>query len=174
MPSKLFRAAVITVSDTCSAGEREDESGSLAREMLEKAGYSIALYEVLPDGRAGLAKRLAGICDENGADLIVTTGGTGFSPRDWTPEATLDVAERLAPGISEAMRSRSMAKTSRAMLSRAVSVLRKRTLIVNLPGSPRAVREHLECVLPSLEHGLEIMTGQAQRCAADYSHSESK
>jgi molybdenum cofactor synthesis domain-containing protein len=157
----LFRAAVFTLSDTCSAGEREDESGSLAREMLEKAGYSVVLYEILPDGRAPLAKKLAEICDKNEADLIVTTGGTGFSPRDWTPEATLDVAERLAPGISEAMRSCGLTKTPRAMLSRAVSVLRKRTLIVNLPGSPKAVQEHLECVLPSLKHGLEIMTGQA-------------
>lgn len=163
----MFRAAVITLSDTCFAGEREDESGSAAREMLEKAGYSIVLYEVLPDDRARLAEKLAGICDENEADLIVTAGGTGFSPRDWTPEATLDVAERLAPGIAEAMRSCGMTKTPRAMLSRAVSVLRKRTLIVNLPGSPKAVRENLESVLPSLGHGLEIMTGEARRCAAN-------
>jgi molybdenum cofactor synthesis domain-containing protein len=162
MWSRLFRAAVITVSDRGFSGEREDESGPLVREMLEKAGYSVVLYEVLPDERSRLAERLAGICDKNGAELIVTTGGTGFSPRDWTPEATLDIAERQVPGIPEAMRACGMTKTGRAMLSRAVSVLRGRTLIVNLPGSPRAARENLECVLPSLKHGLEIMTGQAE------------
>jgi molybdenum cofactor synthesis domain-containing protein len=159
--------AVITVSDTCFAGEREDKSGLLAQEILAKAGYSIVLCEVLPDERARLAERLAEICDGNQAELIVTTGGTGLSPRDWTPEATLDIAERLVPGISEAMRNYSMTKTPRAMLSRAVSVLRKQTLVVNLPGSPKAVQEHLECVLPSLRHGLEIMTGRAWRCAAE-------
>jgi molybdenum cofactor synthesis domain-containing protein len=158
----LFRAAVITVSDRGFSGEREDESGPLVREMLEEAGYSVVLCEVLPDERVRLAERLAGICDNNGAELIVTTGGTGFSPRDWTPEATLDIAERQAPGIPEAMRAYSMTKTGRAILSRAVSALRGRTLIVNLPGSPKAARENLECVLPSLKHGLEIMTGQAE------------
>ena len=163
----MFRVAVITVSDTCFACEGEDKSGLLAQEILTKAGYSIVLREVLPDERARLAERLAEICDGNQAELIVTTGGTGLSPRDWTPEATLDIAERLVPGISEAMRNYSMTKTPRAMLSRAVSVLRKQTLVVNLPGSPKAVQEHLECVLPSLMHGLEIMTGRAWRCAAE-------
>jgi molybdenum cofactor synthesis domain-containing protein len=133
--------------------------------MLTEAGYSVALREIFPDERARLAERLAEICDKNEADLIVTTGGTGFSPRDWTPEATLDIAERQVPGIPEAMRACSMTKTRRAMLSRAVSVLRGRTLIINLPGSPRAAQENLECVLPSLEHGLEIMTGRARECA---------
>ena len=163
----MFRAAVITVSDTCFSGQREDKSGSLARKILAKEGYSIVLCEVLPDERARLAERLAEICDGNEAELIGTTGGTGLSPRDWTGEATLVIAERRVPGISEAMRNYSMTKTPRAMLSRAVSVLRKQTLIVNLPGSPRAVQEHLECALPSLKHGLEIMTGQAWRCAAE-------
>jgi molybdenum cofactor synthesis domain-containing protein len=156
----LFRAAVITVSDKGSSGERKDESGPIVQAMLEEAGYSVVLYEILPDERAQLAERLAGICDRNEAELIVTTGGTGFSPRDRTPEATLDVAERQVPGIPEAMRACGMAKTSRAMLSRAVSALRGRTLIVNLPGSPKAARENLECVLPSLEHGLDILTGR--------------
>jgi molybdenum cofactor synthesis domain-containing protein len=163
----LFRAAVITVSDKGFSGERKDESGPLVQAMLAEAGYSAALYEVLPDERARLAERLAEICDNNEADLIVTTGGTGFSPRDWTPEATLDIAERQVPGIPEAMRAHSMTKTARAMLSRAVSALRGRTLIINLPGSPKAARENLECVLPSLEHGLEIMTGRARECAED-------
>ena len=158
----MFRAAVITVSDRGFSGEREDESGPLVRAMLTEAGYSVVLYEVLPDERARLAERLAGICDENGAELIVTTGGTGFSPRDWTPEATLDIAERQVPGIPEAMRAYSMTKTGRAMLSRAVAVLRGKTLIVNLPGSPRAARENLECILPYLEHGLAILTGRVK------------
>ncbi|MDR2180001.1 MAG: MogA/MoaB family molybdenum cofactor biosynthesis protein [Synergistaceae bacterium] len=157
----MFRAGIITVSDACFAGEREEKSGALAREMLAKAGYSIALFEIFPDERAQVAKRLAQICDGNEAELIVTTGGTGLSPRDWTPEATLDIAERRVPGISEAMRAYSMTKTSRAMFSRGVSVLRKQTLIVNLPGSPKAVQEYLECVLPPLKHGLEVMTGRA-------------
>jgi molybdenum cofactor synthesis domain-containing protein len=162
MWSRLFRAAVITVSDRGFSGEREDKSGPVVRAMLTEAGYSVVLCEVLPDERERLAGRLAGICDKNEADLIVTTGGTGFSPRDWTPEATLDVAERQVPGIPEAMRAYSMTKTGSAMLSRAVAVLRGRTLIVNLPGSPKAARENLECVLTSLEHGLEIMTGRAE------------
>ena len=160
----MFRAAVITVSDKCFTGEREDKSGVLAQEMLAKAGYAIVLGEVLPDERAQLAKRLADICDKNEVELLVTTGGTGLSPRDWTPEATLDIAERRVPGISEAMRAYSITKTKRAMLSRAESVLRNRTLVVNLPGSPKAVQEHLECILPSLKHGLEIMTGRAWEC----------
>jgi molybdenum cofactor synthesis domain-containing protein len=152
---------VITVSDTRYTGEREDKSGPLAQEMLMKAGYSVVLCEVIPDERDRLAKRLAEICDGNETELIVTTGGTGFSSRDWTPEATLDIAERQVPGIAEAMRNYSMTKTNRAMLSRAVSVLRGQTLIINLPGNPKAVQEHLECVLPVLKHGLEVMTGRA-------------
>jgi molybdenum cofactor synthesis domain-containing protein len=155
------------VSDSGFSGGREDESGPLVRAMLTEAGYSVVLCEVLPDERARIAERLAGICDKNEAELIVTTGGTGFSPRDWTPEATLDIAERQVPGIPEAMRAYGMTKTGRAMLSRAVSVLRGRTLIVNLPGGPRAARENLECVLPSLRHGLEIMTGLTRECAKE-------
>jgi molybdenum cofactor synthesis domain-containing protein len=167
MWSKLFRAAVITVSDRGFSGERKDESGPLVCAMLAEAGYSVALYEVLPDERAQIAERLAGICDGGETELIVTTGGTGFSPRDWTPEATLDVAERQVPGIPEAMRAYGITKTGRAMLSRAVSVLRGRTLIINLPGSPKAAQENLECVLPSLKHGLEILTGRQGTCTPD-------
>ncbi|MDR1377091.1 MAG: MogA/MoaB family molybdenum cofactor biosynthesis protein [Synergistaceae bacterium] len=152
--------AVITVSDTRYTGEREDKSGPLAQEVLADAGYSIVLCEVIPDERPQLAKRLAEICDGNEVELIVTTGGTGFSSRDWTPEATLDIAERQVPGIAEAMRTYSMTKNKRAMLSRSVSVLRGQTLIINLPGNPSAVREQLGYVLPALKHGLEVMTGR--------------
>ncbi|MDR1029952.1 MAG: MogA/MoaB family molybdenum cofactor biosynthesis protein [Treponema sp.] len=160
-----FRAAIITVSDTGFAGERIDQSGPLIRDMLIQAGYEVVLYRILPDERAELVEHLSALCDRHQADLILTTGGTGFSPRDYTPEATMDIAERLVPGIPEAMRAYSLQKTNRAMLSRSVAVIRGQTLIINLPGSPRAAKENLECILPALEHGLAIMTGTAKDCA---------
>jgi molybdenum cofactor synthesis domain-containing protein len=155
-----FKAAVITASDRSAAGEREDESGPLVRDMLSKAGYQVVSLDILPDDRAQLAEKMKALCDSRRVDLIVTTGGTGFSPRDCTPEATMDIAERLVPGIPEAMRSYGLQKTNRAILSRAVAVIRGETLIINLPGSPRGARENLECVLDALEHGLEILTGR--------------
>ena len=120
---------------------------------------------ILPDDRKQLADEMRRLCDEYTVDLILTTGGTGFSPRDWTPEATLDVAERLVPGIPEAMRLASLQITKRAMLSRAVAGIRKRTLMINLPGSPKAVRENLEYIINELEHGLQILRGEAGECA---------
>ena len=105
------------------------------------------------------------ICDENMADLLLTTGGTGFSPRDNTPEATLAVGEKLVPGISEAIRNYSMQFTKKAMLSRAVSVIRKETLIINMPGSPKAVKESMECIIPALDHGIDILKGKASECS---------
>ncbi|MDR3115334.1 MAG: MogA/MoaB family molybdenum cofactor biosynthesis protein [Treponema sp.] len=160
-----FRAAIITVSDTGFAGERVDESGPLIRDMLIQGGYEVVLYRILPDERKELAEYLRILCDQHQADLILTTGGTGFSPRDYTPEATMDIAERVVPGIPEAMRAYSLQKTNRAIVSRSVAVLRKQALIINLPGSPRAAKENLECILPALEHGLAIMTGTAKHCA---------
>lgn len=160
----MFRAAVITASDKGYAGEREDVSGAVVKEMLTEAGYEVIHYAVLPDDRKMLAGELRRLCDSGGLELILTTGGTGFSPRDCTPEATMDVAERIAPGIAEAMRAQSMKITDRAMLSRAVAVLRGETLIVNLPGSPKAVRENLACILPALAHGLAILTGRDSEC----------
>jgi molybdenum cofactor synthesis domain-containing protein len=154
-----FRAAVITASDRSYRGERKDESGPLVAEMLKAAGYRIVSCDILPDEREMLAEKMRAICDTNGADLIVTTGGTGFSPRDYTPEATMDIAERAVPGIPEAMRAYSMQKTSRAILSRSAAAIRGRTLIVNLPGSPRAAKENLECILGALEHGLLMLSG---------------
>lgn len=160
-----FRVAVITASDAGSRGEREDKSGPVIEKMVREAGFSPVSAQLLPDDRAQLSRAMAEICDEGRADLILTTGGTGFSPRDVTPEATLDVVDRTAPGIPEAMRYYSLQITGRAMLSRAQAGIRKKTLIVNLPGSPKAVEECLNSVLPHLTHGLEILTGRAANCA---------
>ena len=160
-----MRVAIITSSDSGYAGEREDKSGPVIAEMVTAAGYTVVSQEILPDDYEMLTKRMAEICDSHGAELILTTGGTGFSVRAIMPEATAAVCERMVPGIPEAMRAYSMQFTPRAMLSRAASGIRKRTLIVNMPGSPKAVRESLEFILPSLGHGLEILTGEATNCA---------
>ena len=160
-----MRAAIITSSDSGYAGEREDLSGPVIRELLEENGYEVVHSILLPDDRKMLAKEMERIADEGVAELLLTTGGTGFSPRDCMPEATADIVERPAPGIPEAIRAYSMTITPRAMLSRAAAGIRKSTLIINLPGSPKAVRESLEYILPALGHGLEILTGTASDCA---------
>ncbi len=160
-----MRAAIITSSDSGYEGKREDLSGPVIREILEANGYTVVHAVLLPDDRELLAREMARIADEGIAELLVTTGGTGFSPRDCMPEATADITERAVPGIPEAIRAYSMTITPRAMLSRAAAGIRKSTLIVNLPGSPKAVRESLEYIIPSLRHGLEILTGQASNCA---------
>ena len=161
---EIFDAAVITASDKGSKGLRVDESGAKVMELLEQAGYKIADHSILPDDKDELAHKFLKLSDM-GIALIVTTGGTGFSVRDVTPEATIEVSERLVPGIPEAMRALSMQITRRAMLNRAAAGIRKRTLIVNLPGSPKAVEECLGFVLPELRHGLEILRGEAGECA---------
>jgi len=160
-----FTAAVLTASDKGAAGEREDLSGRLLQELLQKEGFSIADYAVVPDERALISAKLCRLCDELRVNLVLTTGGTGFSPRDITPEATCDVLERPAPGLAEAMRAASMKITPKAMLSRAVAGIRSKTLIINMPGSPKAVRESFEAIIPALVHGLEIMLGAAGECA---------
>lgn len=159
----MFSVGIITASDKGARGERKDESGTLIATMLQGLG-GVKYYAVLPDDRQQLAETMRRMADDMQIDLILTTGGTGFGPRDVTPEATLDVIDRQAPGLAEAMRYRSLEKTPRAMLSRAVAGLRGQTLIVNLPGSPKGVRECLEVILPVLEHGLQIMKGQTGEC----------
>ena len=159
------RVAIIVASDSGYRGEREDLSGPEIRRIAEENGYEIISQVILPDERKILEKEMIRIADENLADLILTTGGTGFSPRDCMPEATLNVSERRVPGIPEAMRAYSMQFTKRAMLSRSEAGIRKQTLIVNLPGSPKAVRECLEYIISELGHGLDILTGEATNCA---------
>ena len=160
-----LRAAVITLSDKGARGEREDKSGPLIVEMLTAAGYKVEETMILPDEAKALKAQLIRLADGRQVNLILTTGGTGFSPRDITPEATYAVATRSAPGIAEAMRYHSLSITPRGMLSPAASVLRGKTLIVNLPGSPKAVQENLEYILPSLEHGIRIAAGLDGECA---------
>ena len=160
-----LRAAVITLSDKGSRGEREDKSGPLIVEMLTAAGYVVEETMILPDEAKALKAQLIRMADGRQVNLVLTTGGTCFSPRDITPEATCAVADRNAPGIAEAMRYHSLSITPRGMLSRGVSVLRGKTLIVNLPGSPKAVQENLEYILPSLEHGVRIAAGLDGECA---------
>ena len=159
------RVAIIVSSDTGYRGEREDLSGSEIKRIVEENGYQVVSTVILPDNPEMLKDEMKKIADENLADLILTTGGTGFSPRDCMPEATLAVAERIVPGIPEAMRAYSMQFTKRAMLSRSAAAIRKQTLIVNLPGSPKAVRECLEYIISELAHGLDILTGEASNCA---------
>ena len=161
----MYRAGIVTLSDKGAAGEREDKSGAVIREILEAAGYEVAAQSLLPDEGEALKKELIRLSDQVQCDLVLTTGGPGFSRRDVTPEATMAVAERNAPGIAEAIRACSMTVTKRAMLSRGVSVIRGGTLIINLPGSPKAVRESLEYVLDTLPHGLDILSGRGGECA---------
>lgn len=164
-PDAPLRAAVITLSDKGSRGERVDESGPLAAEMLSAAGFEVVESLLLSDDEEPLKAALMRLADKRQVHLIVTSGGTGFSPRDHAPEATLAVIDRQAPGIAEAIRASSMQYTKRAMLSRAVAGLRGSSLIINLPGSPKAVREALDFVLDVLPHGLEVLRGVAQNCA---------
>ncbi|MDO5702665.1 MAG: molybdopterin-binding protein [Lachnospiraceae bacterium] len=161
-----FTAAVITLSDKGAGGKREDKSGPAACEILRGAGYDIIETLLIPDEPELLKRELCRLADMRQADLIITSGGTGFSLRDRTPEATMTVADRIAPGISEYIRMRSSEITSRAILSRGVSVIRKRTLIINLPGSPKAVKESLGFILEPLDHGLRILRGSASECGA--------
>lgn len=160
-----FTAGIITASDKGSAGEREDISGKVIREILEEAGYLVMQLTILPDEKDALKQEMIRMADVLSIQLIITTGGTGFSPRDVTPEATKEVIEREAPGISEAIRYHSLSITPKAMLSRGVSGIRGNSLIVNLPGSPKSVRESLEYIIEPLQHGLEILLQEATECA---------
>jgi len=160
-----IRAAIVTLSDKGAKGEREDESGTTIREMITSIGATIEHYEILPDEKQDIIVLLKRLSDTGSIDLIVTTGGTGVAPRDVTPEATREVIERELPGMAEAMRAESLKKTPHAMLSRSVVGIRKQTLIVNLPGSPKAVRENLAVILPALPHAIDKMKGDLSDCA---------
>lgn len=161
----MINVGIITASDKGSKGEREDRSGEVIKEIVAAKGWQIIDYVILPDERDQLADQMRRWCDEEAVDLILTTGGTGFSKRDCTPEATMDVVEKLVPGIPEAMRYYSLQITPRAMLSRSMAGIRKNTLIINLPGSPKAVRENLEAIMGSLAHGIGILQGTSNECA---------
>lgn len=158
----MIRTAILTVSDAGSRGERTDTSGAAIREMIATIGAEVARYEIVADERAAIAATLRTWSDAGDLDLILTTGGTGLSARDVTPEATLDIAERIAPGIAEAMRAGGMRHTPKAMLSRAAAVVRGRTLIINLPGSEKAVRESLGAILEVLPHAVELLRGHTE------------
>ena len=158
-PDRPFTAAVITLSDRAFRKEREDRSGPVIRNMLCENGYDVVEMILLPDGEALLKRNLIRLADQRQVNVIFTTGGTGFGPRDLTPEATCAVCDRMAPGIAEAMRAESLKITKHAMLSRAAAGIRGATLIINLPGSPKACRENLDVVLPALKHGLGLLRG---------------
>ena len=162
-----YKAAIITLSDKGARGERQDGSGPVLRDMLTGAGYEVVSWQILSDDPEGLKAALIDLCDHRRVNLVLTTGGTGFSRRDNTPEATLAVIERNAPGLSEAMRAKSLQITPRAMLSRGVSGIRGSTLIVNLPGSPKGARENLEVILPVLEHAIGLLVGDEGECGAN-------
>ena len=160
-----WQAAVITLSDKGARGEREDKSGPAIAERLEKSGYEVVERLLMADEQAALRAALIRLCDQRQLDLILTTGGTGFSPRDTTPEATLAVATRLAPGIAEAIRAESMKITKHAMLSRGASVIRGKTLIINLPGSPKACMESMDVFMDAIPHAMGLLRNEVQDCA---------
>ena len=162
----MYTAAVITVSDRSYRGEREDKGGPAVKEMLEKLGYEVVHMETVPDEKEKISEALIKAASKDTA-LIVTTGGTGFAPRDVTPEATLAVCEKIVPGIPEAMRMLSMKYTDRSILSRAAAGIRKRSLIINLPGSPKGAVENFETVAGPIEHGLKMLRGGRADCAKE-------
>lgn len=161
----MFTVGIITASDKGSKGEREDLSGKVIAQIVRDKGYKIIRQTIVPDEAEDLKREIVHMADELKVDLILTTGGTGFSKRDITPEVTVELCDRMANGIAEAIRYYSLSITPRAMLSRAVSGIRGETLIVNLPGSPKAVKEALDYALDSIHHGLEILTGIGRDCA---------
>jgi molybdenum cofactor synthesis domain-containing protein len=160
----MIRTAVLTLSDKGSKGERVDESGTVIKDLVRSIGAAVDHYEILPDEKGLIVATLKRLADSGSIDLILTTGGTGVSPRDVTPEATREVIERELPGMAEAMRAESLKKTPNAMISRAVAGIRGLTLIINLPGSPKAVRENLAVILPALAHAVAKVKGDPEDC----------
>ncbi len=163
----MFRVGILTVSDRGHAGERADTAGPEIGRWLDPQCFQVAAGAIVPDEPEAIVAQLRAWSDNDGLDLILTTGGTGLSPRDTTPEATLAVAQRLVPGIPEAMRAAGLASTPHAMLSRGVAVIRGRTLIINLPGSPKGARENLAAVAAALPHALEKLKGSPAECGAE-------
>lgn len=161
----MITTAILTVSDKGSRGERTDETGSVLKNELENNKYIISFYKIVPDEKQDIEKELIYLCDELKVNLILTNGGTGFSQRDVTPEATQNVIEKYVPGIGEVMRLKSFDITPRAMLSRGIAGIRGKSLIINLPGSPKGAAENLRTVLPAIEHGVDILTGRDSECA---------
>lgn len=160
----MIKVAILTMSDRGARGEREDKSGEVIKEMVKALHGEVLAYEVIPDEKYIIKDRLIKFSDEIGVDLILTTGGTGVSPRDVTPDATLEVIEKELPGFAEAMRSEGLKKTPRAMISRAVAGIRGATLIINLPGSPKAVKENLKVILEAIPHTIEKVKGDTSEC----------
>jgi molybdopterin adenylyltransferase len=160
----MFTVGILTISDKGAVGERQDKSGEAIHGILSGINVSIVNYAIVPDEKEAIVEKLVRWADEDKLDVIFTTGGTGLTPRDVTPEATLSVVDRIVPGFAEAMRAESLKKTPMAMLSRAVVGTRGKCLIINLPGSPRAVCECLEVILPALPHAVETLKGQAGEC----------
>lgn len=156
----MYKVAVLTISDKCSQGKREDKSGKIVQEIIKQLPAEIVKYEIIPDEPEMIKRMLIDFCDTLKVDLVLTSGGTGFTPRDFTPEATREVIEKEVPGIPEAMRVECLKITKRAMLSRAISGIRGKTLIVNLPGSSQGAKESLEAILGGLAHGLDMIVGR--------------
>ncbi len=156
----MYKIAVLTISDKCSKGEREDKSGKIVQELIKQVPAEIVKYEIIPDEPDLIKEKLINYCDNLKVDLVLTNGGTGFTARDFTPEATREVIEKEVPGIPEAMRTSCLRFTKRAMLSRAIAGIRNKTLIVNLPGSSQGAKESLEAILEALPHGLDMVLGK--------------
>jgi len=159
-----FQSAILTVSDKGAAGQREDRSGDAVEELLSKSGFEVVERHIVPDEQESIRRILISWVDERNIPLIVTTGGTGLTPRDVTPQATLSVIDYEVPGMAEAMRAESLKKTPHAMISRAIAGVRKQSLIINVPGSPRAAVENLSAVIPALEHALSKLAGDPTEC----------
>jgi len=155
----MIKVAILTISDSCSKGQREDISGQTIKDILPKDKFEICEYKIVPDEHQSIKEALIYFSDELKADIVLTTGGTGFGPRDVTPEATIDACQKMAPGLAEAMRSEGLKKTKKAILSRSVAAIRGNTLIINLPGSPKGVKESLEAILDILPHAVKMMHG---------------
>ncbi|NFM32142.1 molybdopterin adenylyltransferase [Clostridium botulinum] len=161
----MIKAAIVTISDKGSKVQRKDETGKVLQDILEKEGYKVEYYKIIPDDINIISEELIKLCDEKKVNLIITNGGTGFSKRDVTPEATEKIIEKYVPGFGEAMRASSLSITPKAILSRGIAGIRKDSLIINLPGSPKAAVENLQAVLGAIPHGIEILLGEASECA---------